>query len=106
MYHLLSDIEIQILDSLVSASQIVITHVGDGEFTCNVFGNAFSNFSTALRYAKIKLPRKSLGIFYSGNINDIYIADASNKSYASYFLLSAYARLSITTINSDFNIGF
>lgn len=36
------------LDKVLPKDCFIIAHVGDGEYTCNIFGNIYSNFSTAL----------------------------------------------------------
>ena len=40
------------LDKTLPDNCFVISHIGDGEYTCNIFGNVYSNFSVAL--AKVR----------------------------------------------------
>lgn len=49
MYGFLTDEEVEALDSGLDENHIIISHVGDGEYSHNVFGNAFTNYSQALK---------------------------------------------------------
>lgn len=46
----LSSDEIKELDKqLEENKKLLVSHVGDGEYECNVFGNIYSSYSAALR---------------------------------------------------------
>ena len=109
MFHQISEYGLKKLDKLVSPGKVVISHVGDGEYSCNTFGNVFSSFSAALKTAKkASLSTSDIGIFE--NVDDgekpiWYISNAIRESYESWYTMPKHAELTIETIDTDFNPG-
>ena len=48
-YRMLTEVEIDNLDLTLDNSRVLISHVGDGEYSYNVFGNVFSSYKDALQ---------------------------------------------------------
>ncbi len=47
-YGIFSKDEVAALDSTLSKGQVLISHVDDGEYSNNIFGNVFSSYTKAL----------------------------------------------------------
>ena len=67
-YGLLTKDEVTELDKTIKEGQILISHVDDGEYTNNIFGNVFSSYTKAVSIYQADLKNR----FYQHN--DEYIA--------------------------------
>lgn len=101
MYNKLNDDDIRELDKKLLPGRVVISHVGDGEYTCNVLGNVFSSFSMALKSARVVYPKAN--IYAHDQFEHCYIATGGRESYDSYIRLPDLAYLSIEIIDDVFN---
>jgi len=96
-----------------NGNKIVVTHVGDGEYDFNVFGNVFSSLAAGKQVVEKA---------YSGSeciivTSDTYNGDMMGKrndgidiqllyyAFARNYLLDKTARITIETIDSRFNCG-
>lgn len=105
MYKRLEDNQVKNLMRDVAQNAVVISHVGDGEYTCNVFGNVYSSYWTALQKARKKLPDQKLAIYRGEERGEILICYDRREIYESYLGMPAIARLTLEYINDDFYEG-
>jgi hypothetical protein len=106
MYKVLSEEGMKILDAKINKGQLIISHVGDGEYSCNIFGNIFSSYSKALEMAKKYFKDDTnIEIFTDENYLDFIIAYRWFDSYEGYNALPKIARLTVETLDTDFYPG-
>ena len=104
MFHQISKYGLKKLDKLVGTGEVVISHVGDGEYSCNTFGNVFSSFSATLKRAKESLS-VAVDLYMEDSSKTICLAESREESYESFRGMPVYSRLTIETIDTDFNPG-
>jgi hypothetical protein len=59
IYGFLTDDDVAILDNTLDENHVIISHVGDGEYSHNIFGNVFSNYSKALKSFNLTFQRQN-----------------------------------------------
>ncbi len=107
MYKKLTDNQVKNLGRNISENEFVVSHVGDGEYSCNVFGNIYSSYWRALKKARDGMPNRLINIYIADeqDYHNIFICDGNNENYDSYWVLPKIARLTVEHLNSDFDLG-
>jgi hypothetical protein len=106
MYRKLTDREVKNLTRKIeSGVEFVVSHVGDGEYSCNVFGNIYSSYWQALKKAREKesdlIMYEEIRDLPSGKYTEYYIG----QFHESWANPSRDALLTLERINQDFDMG-
>lgn len=102
MYKKLTEREVRNLTITIWDGEFIISHVGDGEYSCNIFGNIYSSYWQALKKAREK--SKTLDIYTDGS--EYFICENyGGNYYSSYTMLPKIARLTKEKINQSFCMG-
>ena len=119
-YTMLTTDEIVDLDLTLDKESLIISHVGDGEYTCNVFGNVFSSYTKALESYTKYVDSPTVKNYLEAIIKEEFLSwDKKEKEYrfTDYYIgkiftkadgrhyVSKEGRLTIAKLNSKFNGG-
>lgn len=99
MYRKLTDKEVHNLTNNIQEGEFIISHVGDGEYSCNIFGNIYSSYWQALEKAREK--SKTLDI-YTDDSEYFICENYGGNYYSSHLTLPKTARLTKEKLNIDF----
>jgi hypothetical protein len=113
MYKKLTDKQVRFLTNKCSDEHLlVVSHVGDGEYSCNVFGNIYSSPWQALKAARKAhehLPQQVLSMYEcrddAGEIINLLISGRTDEEFTEHIYWNAYARLTFEKINQPFVTG-
>jgi hypothetical protein len=111
MYRKLTEVEVRALPRKfnMTGRDVVISHVGDGEYVCNIFGNVFSSHWMALKSAR-KVLGESINAYMQeymeGRDGEILLVRSDAESFPNYRTINPkIAHLTVETINTTFYPG-
>ena len=120
-YTMLTTDEIVDLDLTLDKGRFIISHVGDGEYTCNIFGNVFSNYTKALESYTKYLDDSTVKNYLEAIIKEEFLSwdkEENEYSFTDYYVgkiftkadgkhhVSKEGRLTIARLNGKFIGGY
>jgi hypothetical protein len=111
MFRRLSDKEVRALTQKCDEERLlVVSHIGDGEYACNIFGNIYSSPWQALKAARKAYennPDVTLSIFSldSAEMFELLISSRTDNIIDSRWRVGAEAKLTFEKVNQPFRFG-
>jgi hypothetical protein len=106
MYRKLTEKEIKYLHRKdVENGFLVVSHVGDGEYPCNVFGNIYTSFWQAWKNIQSESRGAVVSMYIDTEGGEVFLCYGTAESYDSYLRMPKIARFTLEKVNDGFYFG-